>query len=165
MLRLDDEKMRLAEESVERAKRITKRYAKLFPEHADDFMSSALWGAVRAASEYEPDWGTTWMRWSTMLIKHEIHSFLRSASLRKANQRAGIKTLQREYSPEFVEDHDSDNVEQILGLLPVRYSTLMRLIYVNGMTASDAGQMLGMTGNCGCKIHKRALAILKRRVA
>src|SRR5215212_4336891 len=76
MERLTEQQQALAEEAVSRAKRIAERYARIFPEHAEDFESSANWGVVRAASSYEPDKNGVWERWSSLAIRGEIKDFL-----------------------------------------------------------------------------------------
>lgn len=52
------------------------RYARVFPEHAEELESSALRGAVRAASTWTPDGGVVWRRWSRMLGSGEMKNFL-----------------------------------------------------------------------------------------
>lgn len=167
MKRLDEEKQRLAEEALSRADRIRKRYERIFPEYADDFESSAIWGAVRAASEYQTDKGQTWERWSKMCITNEIKEFLRTAYVRQNRiSWCTDKVMEFESDKDPSEEIASnENFERMISMLPSKYTKLMKLIYLDGMYAAEAGRSIGLSDQQSCRLHKQAIEILKRKVA
>src|SRR3954469_4029153 len=103
MDRLTEQQQKLAEEAVSRAKRIAERYARIFPEHEDDFESSANWGVVRAASSYRPELNGVWERWSGLAIRGEIKDFLDNSYLKR-------RRLWDEYALRGVEDEADETV-------------------------------------------------------
>src|SRR4051812_45446420 len=83
MDRLTEDQKPLAEGAVDRANAIARRYARIFPEHEQDFLSAASYGAVRAASTYVPEMTGVWDRWSGLCIRGEIKDFLNNSYLKR----------------------------------------------------------------------------------
>src|SRR5215213_3736761 len=158
MERLTEEQQALAEEAVSRAKRIADRYARIFPEYEDDLKSSANWGAVRAASTFNPEGNGVWERWSGLCIRGEIKDFLNNSYLKRRSlwpQEAlqGVESGEGETA----QVDAADSLERLLALLPPTYKELCSLVYKMGMTPTQAGVALGYTPNHGCKIHRLAI--------
>lgn len=148
----------LAEDAVERSKKIAARYARIFPKHEADLLSSAQFGAAKALGDWNPDEGATWNYWLGVRVKCEIRMYLRKAAQR------------RERSPKMEFDAlparpDGSGFAELISVLPEKFIPLMKLIYEEGITPASAGVELGYTKQHGCRLHKEALAILREKVA
>jgi DNA-directed RNA polymerase specialized sigma subunit len=168
MDRLDEGKQALAEEALVRAKRIADRYARIFPEHADDFESAACWGAVRAASTYDaglPD-ADKWDRWSGLCIRGEIKDFLDNSYLKRRKSWPDEAMLRIVAEGEDARLSDAaDAMEHLLSLLPEKYRNLCHLIYRMGLDPGAAGRALGYSKFHGNKMHDWAIDYLRKQLA
>lgn len=166
---LTTDQQELAGKGIKTANRIAQRYAKVFPEHAEDLESSATWGTVRAASSWNPDKGACWNRWLIKSVRLEVQKFLRSGYVRHH------KPCFEEWIDEAVDDRQVDpaceqseeskqEIEAMLSLLPERQREVCSLVYKNGITPSQAGVALGFSAIYGRKLHQRAIEWLRKRL-
>lgn len=161
-LSLDAGRQALAQSAMIDADRIAKRYARIFPEFADDLASSAHMGAVQAAASYASDSGV-WERWKRLHISGEVRDFLKSHWVRRHDRRAAPESL------DDLEDGESDyaridaaeSFEHMTRSLTVRQREVVNLVYVYGMRPAEAGRALGLSQKEGCRIHQRAIRSLR----
>lgn len=163
---LTEDQQVLAASALKTAKRLTGRYARINPQHADGIESSACWGAVRAAVTFK-DAGVPWKRWRDRRILSEIRDFLRSAETESRNALwaepiVAVSCVDHDDTPRF---EDREWLERALALLPPQQQKLCNLVYVMGMSVRDAGKALGYTPTHGCKIHREAVKMLKKSFA
>lgn len=168
MDRLNESQQALAEEATVRANAVAKRFTRIYPEYEQDIESAANFGAVRAASTYIPEMNGVWGRWSGLCIRGEIQNFLGSPSIRGRRlwSDEALEAVQAEQrAAENVELDASLSYERLMGLLPEKHRQLCEMIYGQGMTASNAAKHMGYSPNHGSKIHKEAIAILRKSLA
>ena len=79
---LNEEQRDLALHALTRADQIAARYARIFPEHADDLASSAIWGVLKAATTFM-DGGAKWENWSANEARNECRRFLRHPDFKR----------------------------------------------------------------------------------
>jgi RNA polymerase sigma factor (sigma-70 family) len=159
---LTESQQSLAVEAISRADRIARRYTRIFPEHEQDFKSSALWGVVRAASSFDPVKGEVWERWSLLAIKGEIKDFLNNSY---------FKMRCRITDEELLVDNRSDytdkteRIRELLSKLPGKHRELCELVYFEGLSLSAAGLTLGLSESHGRWIHREAIELLRSELA
>jgi RNA polymerase sigma factor (sigma-70 family) len=160
--RLDPLQRRLATLMSAKAGKIAKRYARLNPRYAQDIESSAYWGAVRAAREYDKSRDDrVWLRWSSLLISYEIREFLRSAWVRHASQAEEEVLEELESSDRPMCEAEQDGFDRLVGMLTPTQRDVCALVYRAGMSPAEAGRALGMKGRRGCRVHKEAVERLR----
>lgn len=154
----------LAAEAYGRAKRWAAKFTRSYPGLADEFESAATWGAVCAAASFHE--GGNWPRWSGIRIKGSCIDVLKSKRLlrmRNAVKHSEALDIEahRGKRPEAPVE-DSDSFEQILKRLPSKQArSVMRSIYVEDHTPTDAGRMLGHSDSYGCVVQKHSLTRLR----
>jgi DNA-directed RNA polymerase specialized sigma subunit len=166
MDRLDEGQQALAEEALVRAKRIADRYARIFPEYADDFESAANFGAVRAAGTFDTEKNGKWDRWSGLCIRGEIKDFLDNSYLKRRKLVPGEALLRVVSRGEETRLADAaDALEYLLSLLPEKHRNLCALIYKMGLDPGAAGRALGYSKFYGNAMHKWAIDYLRKQLA
>ena len=168
MVRLDEGKQALAEEALVRARRIADRYARIFPEYADDFESAASYGAVRAASTYDADIPNAdkWDRWSGLCIRGEIKDFLDNSYLKRRKlwpQEALVLHVDKCEDTRLSDAAEA--VDHLLSLLPDKYKPLCHLVYKMGLDPGAAATALGYKRTHGYWIHDKAIEFLRNHLA
>lgn len=158
---LTPEGQALAEMAIAEADRIAKRYARMFPEHADELSSSAHLGVVRAAAKFAAD--DVWKRWCRIHITSELRDFLRSLGRRcdKPTSQESLEAIEDEESDPARLIDAADSFSHMTRSLTPRQREVVNLVYVHGMTPAEAGRSLGLARAEGCKIHQRAIRSLR----
>ena len=164
---LNEIQQELAIESVERAEKIAERYSRIFPQHAQEFHSSALWGVMRAASSFDPDKGQIWERWSRLSINGEIKDFLSGSYVKvcKSLPEHEAKQIIDNHRIGVFDDEPDDSIDKLLDRLPEKHKELCRLVYYEGLGATEAGIALGFSHSYGSRIHQEAMNFLRHELA
>lgn len=158
---LNEEQRDLAVQSLTRADRIAARYARIFPEHADDLASSAIWGVLKAARTFT-DGGAKWENWSANEARNECRRFLRHPDFKR-------QVVWDEFAPQYEPCAPApevvDDMETMLVGLPERHRDLCLKVYREDVTIEDAATSLGFSPKHGHKLHRQALDILRSRMS
>jgi RNA polymerase sigma factor (sigma-70 family) len=156
----------LAEEALQRADKIAQRYSRIFPEHVDDIKSSASYGAIRAASSFEPDKGGVWDRWLAVCVKGEIQSCLDRPDIQRSQTLTLYALKDAAMSNDSFELVDiADSLDRLLKALPGNRRTLCELIYKCGLTITEAARSLGISRDNANRIHQSAMHTLRLHLA
>ena len=163
--RLDPLDRALATIAVRSAATIAAKYAKVFPQYADDIESSAYWGAVKAATEYNAarSENVTWRNWSKFRISNEIRDFLRSSWVQRATvPGSDFKEVVDPASGKPVVDiDDKDECAYLRGLLTPAQQRLLDAVRGNGGSVEDAAHVLGVTYDYARKCYSRSVERLR----
>jgi RNA polymerase sigma factor (sigma-70 family) len=166
---LTTEQQELAADGFKPATDIAKRYAKLFPEHADDIESSAAWGSIRAAATWDYDKGAMFGRWLDMCVNSEIQNFIDRSKIRRhkplPDRYDDAETNEAEADLEKEEVEANRRLNMLLAYLPESQRRICELVYRHGVTPSEAGPLVGVTASTGIKQHRASLAILRERMS
>jgi DNA-directed RNA polymerase specialized sigma24 family protein len=163
--RLDPLDRALATNAVGTAEQIAAKYAKVFPQNADDIESSAYWGAVKAATEYDAarSENVTWRNWSKFRISNEIRDFLRSSWVQRATMLGlDFEEIGDPTTGKVVEDvDDKDECAYLRGLLTPAQQRLLDAVRGNGGSVEDAAHVLGVTYDYARKCYSRSVERLR----
>ena len=167
MNRLDPLQRHLATNAVSTADRIAAKYAKVFPQYADDIESAAYWGAVRAAAEYDKSKSLThlWATWSKFVINCEVKEFLRSPWAKKCKQ---LGCADMDNMPALATANPTDTMdeyEHALSRLTEKQRRIIQTVNECNGSIQGAADTLGMTCAYAETCYWRAVQKLKREYA
>lgn len=167
---LDADRQALAVRHLPLARSLAKPFKRDWPNHRDEFDSAAMLALCEAAEAFNPSLG---VKFSTFL-HHRVWGALRDV------QRAMIPLGYRgnpDAAPVVAsmgrdQDHadrsedpceatdQADSVEAILGPLPRRSATIVRLVDVEGMDQAEAAIVVGLSRSRLSFLRREAIAIL-----
>ena len=167
MDRLDPLSRALATNAVSTAEQIAARYAKVFPRYADDIQSSAYWGAVRAATEYDKARSETtkWNYWSKFRITNEVKDFLRSTWVERAARPRDDwdEAIADPSADKAIEDVDTrDEYERLLLYLTPEQQRLLDAVRENDGSVEAAAASCDITYDCARVYYSRAVRKLRQ---
>lgn len=167
--RLSDNRRELAARAVGMAAVVARDAARTWARMAQDDLpelrSAAFWGAVRAASSWDPDKGP-FEYWARLHARAEIREFL---SKRARRRRRKPPPCHLEYAHSVPDDRgaDTDRVDAedrfdaLVRGLPTQHRDLCVQIYRHGLSLTDAALAVGLSKSRACRVHQEALAMLR----
>lgn len=166
---LSDEQKKLAESGIAMAKAIAGANSRRYPRFRDEFESAAMMGLVRAALSYKENLGS-WSSWCSKNIRGYIADVFKCKwSTARTNIENGdlvdIVGCQEEESARGDDDRlQAANLIDELSCCPgsQHHAALCKLIYLEGMSVSEASSHLRFPGWKGYRLHNQAIMFLKR---
>lgn len=174
---------RLAEENMGLAFSIVADMARGYPRHVDreELSAAGLAGLVEAAHRFDPSLGVPFSRFASHRIRGAVVDYLRSEDRLGRAVRAQAKdgaagpptVVELDSSADVPVDGSSVEervisrdvaraVRRAMRALPEDERSLLRLVYWDGLTLSDAAELLGVTHKKARTMRRRAMSSLRR---